>query len=279
VWQSNRAMVAKPDSGAWALLRQYEPESQQLVVGYQPLRRIHARDVPHQLPLTRPVPDVNGEWSTMLHLPPGTYEVRGHRSSSADGLVRIVMDSESAPVAQWPVASLPENWTTRFTLPVGVAAIRVDLDSAAKRSVQGVEVRAVSILPRKNRLSGDPEAKRLARYGPAVVFLLGGSAWVEPAGTWVAGGKAAEFAVYPDGARPIHLFVRNGATANQVRLDSGAWHADLALTPGEERVIDLPAEERITTPVSVSSARGFRPAQVDPKSQDQRWLGVWIETR
>jgi hypothetical protein len=197
-----------------------------------------------------------------------------------EGAVRVVMDSESTPIAQWPVSALTGSWRQRFTLPVGVRALRLDLDAPAKRAVRNLTVRVVSVLARKDRLAGDPEAERVARYGPAVVFLLGGSAWVEPAGTWVAGGRHAEFAISPDGATPIRLFVRNGATTNTVSLESGAWHRDLALAPGEEHLLDVPsAPNRSTTALRVESAQGFRPAEVDPHSQDQRVLGVWIETR
>jgi hypothetical protein len=54
----------------------------------------------------------------------------------------------------------------------------------------------------------------------------------------------------------------------------------LDLKAGEERLVKVPSIERArTTPLKVEAANGFRPAEVDPGSEDRRLLGVWIETR
>jgi hypothetical protein len=84
----------------------------------------------------------------------------------------------------------------------------------------------------------------------------------------------------PDAATPIRLLVRNGPLQNVATLRSEAWHTEVVLQPDEERIIDLPtAADTPTTPLHVQAARGVRPADADPTSQDRRLLGVWIETR
>jgi hypothetical protein len=280
VWWSNRTVVERPDTGALALLQQYEPDGRQIALAYQPFRRVRLRDVPPLLGLTHTVDLSSGEQSVLLHVPPGTYEVSGTSTAQGDGFVRVVMESESAPLAEWRVASFGPTWSTRFTLPVGVRALRIDVDAAARRTIRDVSVRAVSILPRRQRLAGNPEAERVGRYGPAVVFLLGGTAWLEPPGAWVAPGAGADVAIMPDAATPIRLLVRNGPIQNVATLRSEVWHTEVVLQPDEERIIDVPmAADTPTTPLHVQAARGVRPADADPTSQDRRLLGLWIETR
>jgi hypothetical protein len=83
-----------------------------------------------------------------------------------------------------------------------------------------------------------------------------------------------------DPPAPVQLFVRNGPLENAVTLESGAWREALTLRPGEERLMQLPIDaNRSTTPLRVQASRGFRPSDVDGKSDDRRLLGVWLETR
>ena len=118
------------------------------------------------------------------------------------------------------------------------------------------------------------------RLGPVSVFLMDGSAWVEPSGVWVSAGSEVEFAVAVDSPAPVQLFVRNGPVENTVTLESGSWRESLTLRPGEERLMQLPIDaNRRMTPLRVQSSRGFRPSDVDRNSEDRRLLGVWIETR
>ena len=103
---------------------------------------------------------------------------------------------------------------------------------------------------------------------------------MEPVGTWVAGGSSAEFAVTPDAQAPLRLFVRNGPAENKVTLESAGWQETLILEPGAERIVQIPTDHpRRVIPLKVAATKGFRPADVDPKSDDVRFLGVWIETR
>ena len=123
-------------------------------------------------------------------------------------------------------------------------------------------------------------AKEGTRYGPVAVFLIGGNAWVEPGGIWVAGGSNAEFAIAPDGQSPIQLSVHSGPVDNELTLESGTWRERVALKAGEGRVLQLPTDGRSrATPLKVTAANGFRPVDVDPESEDERFLGVRIETR
>jgi len=61
---------------------------------------------------------------------------------------------------------------------------------------------------------------------------------------------------------------------NTVTLEFAGRREEIALTPGEERRIDVPAG----TLVQVRSSAGFRPSEMDRNSRDTRRLGVYIRT-
>ena len=280
VWRSNDAVVATPYPAGPALLRRYDPEARQIALAFRPFHRIEPTDLLRRIVLARTLSTTHrAESVTMAHLHAGVYAVSGKTIGAASGRVRLKTDRVSGPIAEWDAASLESNWTRHVTLPVALVSLQFETDVAARSAIRDVSIRAVSVSAPEEGL-GNREARRGARYGPATVFLLGGNAWVEPAGIWVAGASAAEFIIVPDPSSAFQLFVRNGPVENIVTLESGSWRKTLALTPSEERLVPVPANpRRRTTPLHVDAANGFRPADVVPQSQDLRFLGVWIETR
>jgi hypothetical protein len=154
----------------------------------------------------------------------------------------------------------------------------VDADSATRTALREVSIRAISVPGHQHRLATE-EARHVVRYRAAVVFLMSGHAYVEPEGTWVAGGEEAAFVISPDPGAPISLFLRNAPVANQVTLESGAWREVLSLAPREERLIEVPIDPSgIGARLRVATTAGARPADVE-QSDDRRLLGCWIETR
>jgi hypothetical protein len=52
----------------------------------------------------------------------------------------------------------------------------------------------------------------------------------------------------------------------------------LALAPSQEVPIDIPVRtDGVSAPLTILPEHGFVPAKLDPSSDDQRVLGVWIE--
>ena len=280
VWRTNGAAVATPYAAGPALLRRYDPAAGQIAIAYRPFERLERADLPGRIVLARALTSgTRADSPSMARLPAGVYEVTGTSASPATGHIRLRTDRVSGPIADWDAAALDSSWSRQITLPVAVASLAVEADAGAKNTLHDVRIRAVSVLAPEAGME-NREARRASRYGPAVVFLLGGDAWVEPAGIWVAAGSSADFAIALDAQTPLQLFVRNGPVENGVTLESGAWHERLALKPGEERIVQVPADSRRrTVPLKVAPTHGFRPADFDPKSQDVRELGVWIETR
>src|SRR5262249_20595371 len=138
------------------------------------------------------------------------------------------------------VSKFERVWARRVTIPVALEGLMVDLDSGAREHVRDLVVRAVSIVPESERAAGDREAGHGVRYGNGALFALRGELWVENEGIWVAARNEAAFVVRSDEAGVSHLFLRNGATANEVTLSTGPWRQNVTLAPGEERVVDIP---------------------------------------
>jgi hypothetical protein len=75
----------------------------------------------------------------------------------------------------------------------------------------------------------------------------------------------------------LPILVRNGAAENRVLLESGSWRGDIALKPGEERRIEVPLDPATgAAPLRIRSESGFRPSDVDGRSTDTRFLGVFV---
>lgn len=283
VWRTNRVAVVTPYAAGPAVLRHYDPDARQVAMAYRPFHRLDRTDLPSRIVLARTLSTVpRAESALMTHLPAGVYEVTGTAIGSPSGHLRLRTDRVSGPIADWDVASFGPGWTRQVTIPIALAGLQIEADAGARNAIHDVSVRAISVSEPPEGLE-NREARRAARYGPALVFLLGGHAWVEPAGAWIAGASSAEFAIAPDRPSLFQIFVRNGAAANEVTLESSGWRDRLALKPGEERFVRLPSDtrsdDRRLIRLKVAATDGFRPADVDPKSADVRFLGVWIETR
>jgi hypothetical protein len=133
----------------------------------------------------------------------------------------------------------------------------------------------------------DDVATSAGRYGTTVVYELAQSVvfgepgiYFESPGFWVTGGReAAMVFASASGQRIQRLLVRNGAAANQVSLSSGVWRQEFPMGPGQETTVDVPLASAEASVVRVRTSSGFRPSAVDPRSQDQRFLGCWIEIK
>ena len=85
-------------------------------------------------------------------------------------------------------------------------------------------------------------------------------------------------AMAPNPLPSITLDVRNAPVDNRVVMESGSWRQEMQLGPGESarsscRSTNPPGTALLT----VTTSAGFRPSAVDPKSRDDRFLGLWIQ--
>jgi len=275
VWRDHGAgtpMTPTPATGA--LLRQFDPDSRQLAIQYDPIRRVRARDMLTNLTLAEAGADPalrDAPTITLFGLPAGVYGIEG--SGPRSGALTVTVDSEFGPQWMWPPDDSPAAWRREFRLPTPVRALVLKAESGH------VRVRPASIAGSKQQVASDfPE--HVARYGPAVVFHVGGQAFMEAGGAWVEGGRSADFAVSAEAATPVRLLVRNPPVSNVVTLEGDGWRQYFVLAPGEERTTTLPFPPGSPAmKVRVTAAHGARPSEFEPGSTDTRFLGCWIETQ
>jgi len=267
--------------GASRLLLTVVGDARQLAVRYSPFRRVRASEL---LTLLPPVSEVfparraADPLAVVTDAAAATYTVDATIGSDA-GVLTAGLDRVPAPLWTWDLRGVRGPWHQTMTVVNDARALRFDGDERTRRAVSDIVVRAERRLPPRDRVS-DRVASRAARYGPATVFLLGGHAYLEPGGSWIAGGAAAEFAIAHERGEPVQLFVRNFVVPNTVVLETDGWRQAVTLKPREERLFAVPTDPaRAGVVLRVRSTTGVRPADIEPGNQDKRVLGCWIETR
>ena len=171
----------------------------------------------------------------MFRLPAGVYGVEG-TGGHRPGPLTVTVDGEFGP--QWtslgPLDASPAAWRREFT-PARAGARAGDQGGGRPLRCPSRQHRRLDVSSIAARF---PE--HVARYGPAVVFLVSGQAFMERGGTWVEGGQSADFVISADGAAPVRLLVRNPPVSNVVTLEGDGWRQYFVLAPGEERMTMLP---------------------------------------
>ena len=162
-------------------------------------------------------------------------------------------------------------------LPVPARAIAVTADERARETV-----RAAWLVPRDVNMAaarGPGRAVAGARYPTATAFSLDDRSFVEPGGIWVRPGAPAAFVAVPHQAgRLLRLQLAGGQIANTCTIVAGNWRSDVSLAAGASQVVLVPVPPRApVVAFSVAARTYFRPADVDPQSQDTRALGCRLE--
>jgi hypothetical protein len=208
-------------------------------------------------------------------VPAGEYRIRFSLTSS-DGWIMVGIGRDQFALQTQPLSTLRDPLQIYF--PVDVRAIVVRGDEDARRSVAGMTIEPVRVLPPWERLTTH-YARRAVHYQGTIVYFLDDRSFPEPEGFWIGGARESAIVLQPDGQRPdatVHL--RNGPVANDVVVGRGSGAQFLGMDPGEETQIVVPIDApRGATLLPFTTRAGFRPSEVDPKSRDDRFLGVWVK--
>jgi hypothetical protein len=243
---------------------------------------VHVADLPASIVLDRRTVAASAPSQPLLVLarpPAATYEIEATLSGAGAARITATVDREFGPQWSWDLPAEPGVWRHSLTLPLDVPVLAVNVGDDARRAVDSISIRALTVVTAPDRLTGDAPIHS-TRLGPAVLFLRGGHAYTERGGTWIGGGDFGEFVIAPDTGAPMRVFVRNAPVRNQVTLESGEWRRTLTLEPREERMFDIPDRpDARGASLRVTTTAGVRPSDVDPASTDTRLLGCWIETR
>jgi hypothetical protein len=201
-------------------------------------------------------------------LPAGTYRISPRGSLTTHVAIFAGADEEPFPIAISSAADFARGVTV--DLPVTVRALTLRATSFA--GAGAIEVRPTDV----RRVFSGAVAHHAAAYGSTRVFFLDDRTAPEEDGFWIWGAREGEL-VFQSGASDFAAVVRNGAVHNDVRLRSGAGEEQFTLQPEEQRPIRLSASSNGTPlMVRIGTSAGFRPADVDPRSRDRRFLGVYV---
>ena len=111
------------------------------------------------------------------------------------------------------------------------------------------------------------------------MYFLDDRSFPEPEAFWVGGARELHDrhpAGRAAGAATLLRAERAGRQSRQVRV--GRWRDEMSLGAGEERRVQVPIDpQRGAALLTITTSAGFRPSAVDPKSRDDRFLGVWIK--
>ena len=214
-------------------------------------------------------------------LPPGRYQVRVHFESTpaaTDGEVWVGYRQGPGVLARRTVETNPVVMT--LDLPVALDPVWVGTSTeGTARAVSVVEVIPEHVVPRSARLAVDhiSFSEGLGRDPGRYVFYLDSNVWVEPGGFWVRGGAPASLLVSPADASTVVVVIRNGGSAGPVTVEFAGRQETLSLDAWETHELRVPVtRQELLEPFTISATNGFRPAESDPESQDQRWLGCWV---
>jgi hypothetical protein len=211
--------------------------------------------------------------ATLPWLPAGHYRVRP-RARGTGGWLMLGIAQDQFSIWSGPIAP---GQLVEIDLPVDVRALIVRGDEDARRVVESVAIEPVTLVSADQRLT-DRVARRAVNYDLATAFFLDEACFPEPDAFWIGGARETTFVLQPSRARPsIPVQVRNAPVPNTLTVSSGRWRETFTLGPGEERHLEIPVVPgRQAALVTAASAAGFRPSESDPKSRDERFLGVWV---
>jgi hypothetical protein len=218
-----------------------------------------------------------------FELPPGRYESRvwfdGGTSREGGALVSmqngLVVARTEGPLTNPAVMSLellvPEAiWVGLSTEESARAARRVDLVPQY-------------LVPRSERPAVDIHAiEPIAGHPGAYIVYADGNTFPEGGIFWTRDTHQGEVLVAPAGATTLVLTLYAGPVGGRVSLHVGEQSVEVNLSRDETSRIEVPVPEGMTlVPLRVQASGTFRPADVDLKSDDARWLGcqVRIELR
>ncbi|MFN2445994.1 MAG: hypothetical protein ABR606_10510 [Vicinamibacterales bacterium] len=277
VWAGHGDRILTANSSQLAFLHQWDPAWQTTAMKLRPTRRLGVDGVTEQLELSTGArggrPAGAAPLLQLAQVPAGRYRVVTNGPARGRGELRISIGRSAQILERWPGSELGGR---SLDLPVRAHSITIDGDEEARRLIDHVSLRPIAGVPRSERLTGG-YARGAASYGSARVFFLDDNAFMEVPGFWTRGEGDTRVILDRGAPRTMRLRVRNGAVANEVSLVSGGWRTTLDLAVGAVREVDLPAFSRRADVLMLRTRSGFRPVEVDAKSDDLRKLGVWIE--
>lgn len=281
-WRAERADGRSSVAAQLQVLRRVAKENRLIVLALPAGRSLHRETVASSLHIAPPfstAPGGAGRNDRPLYaipaVPAGDYRLT-FSTRALEGWTMIGIGRD-----QFALQTRPLNDTggvVDVSFPVDVRAIVVRVDEDARRNIQGLTLEPIRLVPPAMRLT-DEIARRAVHYPGAIVYFLDDRSFPEPEAFWVGGRRESAIVLQPEvRGTAAGLLVRNGAAENTLLVQAGGWRETVRLAPGEERRVEARLDvDRGATLVRFTTSAGFTPSEVDPKSRDSRFLGVWMK--
>ena len=222
----------------------------------------------------------NGRFS----LPAGSYTVTvqfNDRSTDRPLPLSLQVGRNGPPLATWLLQPQPgQQFQTPLWLPVDASFVGLRAAVELERTVAAITITPVAVVDAGARPLV-PVVLAAAAYPAASLFFHDEQVYPEPQGFWTLGRDDSHVtvAVPAHQAAPVVLRMHPGAAENHITLSTFGWRRSFDLVPGQAVEVELPVFESGVVPLTISADSGFYPKDVDPKSGDPRFLGIWVEVR
>jgi len=257
---------------------------------YDPLRRGAATAVVPQLTLgVRPLQRTDKQPVRVIHngrfsLPAGTYKIDvqfNDRAGEREWPLALQVGRVGPPLQSWTVQAQPgQLWTTTLWLPVNANFVGLRGPAEMERAIDAITITPIDVVNAGARPIV-PTVFSAAAYGDVSLFFHDERLYPEAAGFWMLGRRTSQItvAVPPNRKTPVVLRIHSGGTANLATFTTFDWERDYSLVPGEAAEIELPMVNGSVIPLTVHVQDGFSPRDIDPSSNDARFLGIFVEVK
>ena len=257
---------------------------------YDPLRSGSSSDVMPELTLAvRPMQRKDPQPIRVIHngrfsLPAGTYriDVRFGAEPPTRALpLSLQVGRVGPPLQTWTLE--PETrqlWSTSLRLPVDANFVGLRGPVELERAIESITITPMEIVDAGAR-PHVPVVLSAAAYPGASMFFHNEQMYPEPTGFWTIGRRAAEVTVAmpPGQTTPVVLRIHSGGKANTATLTTFGWYREFELVPGKDASVELPVTAGGVIPLTIAASDGFYPRELDPSSNDPRFLGIWVEVK
>ena len=147
-----------------------------------------------------------------------------------------------------------------------------------ERTIAAVRLRALRVEETTNRYA-TPTLLSAADFGVARVFFHDSGAYPEREGFWVKGRATVRMTLQKLEAtdESVTLAIHSGARPNVMTVATADWEQRTELVPGSTTRIVVPSKAgQIFIPLSITTADGFVPSEIESGSKDRRLLGAWV---
>ncbi|HUP38605.1 MAG TPA: hypothetical protein VM115_00685 [Vicinamibacterales bacterium] len=218
-----------------------------------------------------------------FRLPAGRYVLDLKGSDAAASMppssLSLQLGREGRPIESWPLTLAPGQRSRRdFDVPLDAEFVGFRATRQAEQAIAELRVSPRSVVESRKRVPAGT-VLAAATFAPVRIFFHDSLSYPETEGFWVKGRATARMTMLKvkQSDTGVLLAVHSGARPNVVTLTTPDWSQKLELVPGMTQRVLVPsnAGDRFI-PLTISSADGFVPAEVEPGSSDPRLLGAWI---